>query len=69
VSRYVQIDGQPYKVIESLGYNPDVGARVLQVEDVAGMRHTAVGSRGAYRLWTARDRVRLGSKVRGQSDA
>lgn len=66
MARYVTIDGQPYKVVESLGYNPDVGARVIRVEHVGGTTHVAVGSRGSYRLWTARDRVRPGSKVRGQ---
>ena len=66
MARYVTIDGQPYKVVESLGYNPDVGARVIRVEHVGGTTHTAVGSRGSYRFWTARDRVQLGSKVVGQ---
>ena len=68
MARYVQIDGQPYKVVESLGYSPDVGARVIEVEHVDGTRHKAVGSRGAYRLWTAFDRVRPGlSRFVGQN--
>ena len=66
MARYVTIDGADYKVVESLGYNPDVGARVIKVETLAGEQRTAVGSRGAYRFWTARDRVLPGSKVVGQ---
>jgi hypothetical protein len=60
MARYVMIDGEPCKVISSLGYQPGAGARVIEVERVCGEHRMAVGNRGAYRFWTARDRLRTG---------
>jgi hypothetical protein len=57
MARIIEIGGERYRVVESLGYNPDVGQRVYKVQGEDGVERTAVGYRRAYRLWTARDRV------------
>jgi hypothetical protein len=69
MARYVMVDGEPCKVISTLGYNPDIGARAIEVERVCGEHRMAVSSanRGLYRFWTARDRLQWGpSRVVGQ---
>lgn len=54
----VSIGGKHYKVIEHLGYNHDIGKRVVQVETDDGPRMAVAGSPGmGYRFWTAEDRV------------
>ena len=65
MARFVMIDGQPYKIVERLGYNHDIGQHAYEVEHVAGTRHMAVGRGGSYRLWTARDRVVPMTQPRG----
>jgi hypothetical protein len=52
----ITIDGRKVKVLSSLGYNHDVGGYVKEVE-IDGQRQMAVGGRGYWRLWTARDRT------------
>lgn len=52
----ITINGRKVKVLESLGYNPDVGDYVKMVE-IDGQRQMAVGGPGRWRLWTARDRA------------
>lgn len=53
----ITIDGKKVKVLDSLGYNHDIGAYVKRVE-IDGKPQMAVGTRGSWRLWTARDRTR-----------
>jgi hypothetical protein len=46
----ITVNGKKYKVVESLGYSPDVGeyAKVILVD---GKERTVVGSRGCWRFW------------------
>lgn len=54
----ITIDGMPYWVIESLGYQPSAGVMAKRVETPNGPR-MAVKARGmgAWRFWTAEDRT------------
>jgi hypothetical protein len=52
----ITMNGVKYKVIDSLGYNHDVGAQVKMIE-YEGKRAMVVGSAGRWRLWTASDRT------------
>lgn len=62
------IDGKPYRVIESLGYQHSAGCYAKAVSTPEGER-IAVGRGGAWRWWTADDRMSGGvaSHVTGQA--
>jgi hypothetical protein len=45
------------KVVESLGYNPDIGARVNVVLHDGMERKAVGGGQHGWRFWTPRDRV------------
>lgn len=56
MARYIEVEGTKCKVVESLGFVHDIGMRaVVVLHD--GVERKAVGSRGQYRFWGARDRV------------
>ena len=46
----IKVDGKSHKVVESLGYNPDVGAYV-KVILVDGVERVVVGTNGCWRFW------------------
>lgn len=52
----IEIDGASYKVLDSLGYNHDVGGYVKEVLTSDGPK-MAVKQGALWRFWTARDRV------------
>lgn len=47
----IKVEGKLYKVVESLGYNPDVGKNV-KVILVDGKEQVVVGSKGYWQFWT-----------------
>ena len=53
-------------VIESLGWQPGIGAYAREVRDPTGRVFMAVGSRGVWRAWGIRDKLRPRSLVTGQ---
>lgn len=53
----IMVDGVKYKVVESTGYNHDIGAYCKWVKTPDGEK-MVVGSRGRWRFWTAADRAR-----------
>jgi hypothetical protein len=58
MTKMVMINGCPYPVVESLGFNPDIGERAWVVKTQDGEK-TAVGPAPKARFWTPTDRVRL----------
>ena len=56
------------RVLETLGYQPSVGAHARLVLDPSGRQFMAVGSRGSWREWVLRDKIRPGGPVTGQSE-
>ena len=52
----ITIHGRKVKVLDSMGYNPDIGEHDKMVE-IDGKRRMAVGGPGRWRLWTAKDRT------------
>lgn len=54
----ITIAGVKYKVIDSGGYNHDVGSYWKVVETPDGHHKMVVGGRGRWRFWSAADRVR-----------
>jgi hypothetical protein len=52
------IDGEPYLVVESLGFVQDIGERAWIVMLPNGSERTAVGTAKNARFWGARDRIR-----------
>lgn len=52
----IEIEGVKYKVVERLGYNPDIGLRCFVVND-SGYERKAVKDGKVYRFWTIADRM------------
>jgi len=46
----IKVEGKLYKVVESLGYNPDVG-NYVKVILVDGKERIIVGSKGSWQFW------------------
>lgn len=53
----ITVEGQSYKVVESGGYNQDIGKYWKRVQTPDGEK-MVVGSPGRWRFWTAADRTR-----------
>jgi len=53
----IEIDGKRYKVVESVGYNRDIGGYVKIVTTLDGEKTAVKQGRRSWRFWTARDRV------------
>jgi hypothetical protein len=56
--RKILVDGEPYPVVESLGFVHDIGWHAWVVRMPDGTEKTAVGTTKRARFWTAADRVR-----------
>ena len=69
-TRRVIVEGRAYELVESLGYNRDMGARAWIVRDARRRAHRRGPLEGA-RFWTPHDRVRLSAARSGavRSDA
>lgn len=57
MARYIAVEGHRCKVVDALGYNPDIGQRVTVVEHEGSERKAVGGGRYGWRFWTARDRA------------
>jgi|WetSurMetagenome_2_1015567.scaffolds.fasta_scaffold06573_5 hypothetical protein len=62
----IKVNGKSYKVVESLGYNHDVGAYAKVVKD-GDKERIVVGTRGCWSFYTPK--VLPGSHVTGQENA
>jgi hypothetical protein len=56
-TKWIVVEGGRYPVVESLGYNQDMGARAWIVQTQNGEK-TAVGPSTKARFWTPADRIR-----------
>ncbi len=61
--KLITVNGQKYKVVESLGYNHDAGAyaKVIMVD---GKERIVVGTNGCWKFWVPRILPR--SRIVGQ---
>ena len=66
----IEIEGNRYKVLESLGYNHDAGCYAKIVAD-GDRERMAVKQAGGWRFWSAADRVKplVDAIKRGWPDA
>jgi hypothetical protein len=63
----IQIGGGEYKVVESLGWVHDIGAYAKVVGTEDGEKVAVKYRGGPWRFWTAKDKLRPGGPMTGQS--
>jgi hypothetical protein len=61
----INVDGETYRVIESLGYQHSAGCYAKVVDTPEGER-IAVKRGGVWVWWTAKDRLQPRGKYQGQ---
>lgn len=64
----INVDGNDYKVVESMGFNHNIGMYAKVVMTETGERVAVKHPRGVWRFWTPRDRVAgFAARAVGQS--
>jgi hypothetical protein len=63
----IQIDGEQYEVLDSLGWQPSAGVYAKEVKTNEGPR-IAVKKDGVWRWWTSSDRQQAPGRYAGQSN-
>lgn len=54
----ITVDGKKCRIVESLGYVHDIGARACIVLDDDEVKTAISAGRGVWRFWTAQDRAK-----------
>jgi hypothetical protein len=57
MARYINVEGHKYRVVESLGHNPDIGRRASLVQVGTEERMAVYVGPGEWLFWTSRDRT------------